>query len=111
MLGQNRWTDTVMVTADGRVRKELYIASSTVTVNFAAEFIGATAPYAEIIVDGVDLGYGTPVEIKDSIPAGPHEIEFVRDGFRMEGGSQIHHLTPGRNRIVGRLVATSGSRP
>jgi hypothetical protein len=85
-IGDGRFTDTVTVGATTPSECALFIEHGRGRLNIAAPF--ADGGFGEIWLDGVDMGQGTPSELR-GIPAGPHEVLIVREGYRMRGGPQI----------------------
>lgn len=92
-VGEDRLTDTVTVPASGKATLSLFIGSGRGRLAVAALF-GSEAGYADIILDGVPTGFGTPYEIRDVLE-GPHEVEVTQEGYRAQGGSRIVHVRAG----------------
>jgi hypothetical protein len=94
-IGDDFWTDTVSVGGEP-VEKNLVFEHSLGRVNVTASFADGPG-YADIWLDGRETGQGTPGELRN-VPAGPHEIELIRDGYRMNGGPHIIRV-PANDRV------------
>ncbi|MEW5701126.1 MAG: serine/threonine-protein kinase [Candidatus Zixiibacteriota bacterium] len=84
-IGSDRFTDTVTV-GDVATGCALFVEVGEGRLNVTAPF--ADGGFGEIWLDGIDMGQGTPGELR-AIPSGPHELTIVRDGYRMRDGPQI----------------------
>jgi hypothetical protein len=85
-IGRDRFTDTVTVDATGSAECALFAETGEGRLNVAASF--ADGGYGEIWLDGVDMGQGTPAELR-GIPTGPHEVTVRREGYRMRSQPPI----------------------
>lgn len=98
-IGGSRWTDTVTVGQSGTpVEKHLFVGSSTGRLTIAAQ-LPADAGFADIWLDGVATGQGTPWRL-ESVPAGPHEIAVKHERYKMRGGPQIIVIQPSHDQRV-----------
>jgi hypothetical protein len=87
------WTDTVTVDGeDSPVEKHLFVGSGVGRLLVAAP-LPAGAGFANIYLDGVSTGQGTPGRL-ERVPAGPHEVEVRHPDYRMRDGSQIIDVQP-----------------
>jgi len=86
-VGDDRLTDTVTVPPSGKATLNLFIGAGRGRISVAALF-GSEGGYADIVLDGVATGFGTPYEIRDVLE-GPHEISVTQEGYRARGGSQF----------------------
>ncbi|MBI5867366.1 MAG: protein kinase [candidate division Zixibacteria bacterium] len=98
-IGGSRWTDTVTVGQTGApVEKHLFVGSSTGRLTIAAQ-LPADAGFADIWVDGVATGQGTPWRL-ESVPVGPHEVAVKHERYVMRGGAQIIVIQPNHDQRV-----------
>jgi hypothetical protein len=91
-IGDHLWTDTVSVGQSEVTEKHLFAETGFGRLNVSASF-GGSAGSADILIDGIAVGKGTPAELR-GIAAGPHEVTLTRDGFRMRNGPRIARVRP-----------------
>lgn len=80
------WTDTMTWTGMDR-GLDFFLSENTGRVRVSASFPDGEN-YADIFIDDVDIGFGTPHE-KRGVPVGPHRIDVRKDGYQAVGGPKI----------------------
>lgn len=107
-IGEGLWTDTITI-AEGDRRLELFYGEGRGRLSVSADIVGG-AGSAKIALDGVELPYGTPVDLRD-IVVGPHRIELILDGYLLDGGMHIVRVTAGRTEFHGRMIPIGADSP
>jgi hypothetical protein len=61
--------------------------------------LGGGSGYANIWLDGVSTGLGTPGRL-ESVLTGPHELAVKCDGYQMRGGPQIIEVRASSDTLI-----------